>query len=1647
MLSQHHQHGHHANLYESILLAEGGLGGMGGGMGPAGVGGGGSMMGGGAGGGGGGGGKGGGYAMGGMGGLGGAGGGAGAGGSGRREEKGGGHVVEFSADQHGSRFIQQKLEMATDAEKELVFCEVLPRALSLMTDVFGNYVIQKFFEHGLDSHRAALAAELKGHVLALGLQMYGCRVIQKALEVLPLPQQLEIIAELEGSVMRCVRDQNGNHVIQKCIECVPPAHIASIVNSFYGQVVALSTHPYGCRVIQRVLEHCTEEQKQRGVMDEIMRSTCSLAQDQYGNYVVQHVLEHGSEDERNVIITKLAGQIVTMSQHKFASNVIEKCLQYGGPAQKQLLLSEMLGRTDENEPLQAMMKDQFGNYVVQKVLETCSEQQREMVLGRIRVHLHTLKKFTYGKHIVARVEKLLAAGGRMQSRAERERVMAPSYVGPPGGGFTGAGFSGGGNVAGMGSRSGGSTSSGAGGAAGQAGGMMNSLPEEPLPKLGGSRQGTRERLFDRDDQSLKYKGVQKHVRGWLVKYASRGKTVVLGVRPTQEEAASLYDKFAYKVHGNAETLNLGLTLAEKRALDALSDREFLAIIKKDNFNLSFRKGWSSNYIGVSWYEDYGGWVAQVNMGGITRKIKRSKTEEVAAAAVDRALLRRDGDRAITNAMIFGGCIKVETLMDLEGLRDAVILSRVAEMEGGASAKSVSIVPATQLPSGSELVAGWAGKLRWGVMHNKDKGVWEMVLYIGPKPFLRGRTQLGDEAARLYDRMAYKFRGTTAVLNFGLSAAEKLELEQMTKDDFHLHLRKRFVRSFRSRSCPSIYKGVKWGPQEQKWIAAIRVGNRFSKIGLYDAEEEAAAAYDRTIVEVRGVHVMTNAKFVDGLNHAQVTVTEIPIKGQEEAFIRAAGGGVGGEGRRGGGRGGHRRGRGRGRPPITHLAREERRNRLVASLGGSAEAAKLGITGGDGAGAAGDGAGAAAELGAGAAEGEGGGGEGEGEGEGGAVGDGSGGGGKEEWVPPQRAEELEQIEEWMANEWEQGEIVGWMDGVAPGGEERGLSTLAPAGAAAGGDAGGAGEGGAKEKGDGEEEGSLAIDLEMAGLDDGDDAAGGGEGGGDADGDWEEFCETTAREVAEGAGAGGAEDGGDGTGAGGSGGAGKKGAGGKGGEVGADELGNAHASVEQLLAAAEAGPGGGAGAAGGGAGGRGRGRGTERKRRMMGEGGGDAHGRDWMDTVEGDDDKTDGEGGGEGRGGGEGGGGDGSKTPAKGPGQEGDAGAITPAQDPSRLPLTPGSAPSTLQISTISTLAAPTSSSGGPDSSGLQAYSGKRPRGRPRIHEHPEEEKNRLSEKYMGVEFKGRTRAWEAFLMSGQRRYNYGQRYTEEEAARLHDKVAYRLKGPTAPTNFDLSEEDKARLDSMTVEEFLTHVRRTNVSSVFQGRRGSSLFKGVSWMPDKQRWAALIKLDHGKVRKIGLYTTEEDAAAAYDRALIDRDGPEALTNERFFRSLDDDALDRLLQSRRSRDESCNWKERAKYFLDNIDKLGHKSKRARAPSPVGARGLVGGGGGGPVGSREGEEGPQAGTAAALGGGAISSQKVSQSAAGGRKGRGGGAAGSGRYGGGGMGSGGYGYMGGGVMGGGGGVMGMGGSLGFVPFPYGCYRASSPKPEGHAGF
>ena len=56
-------------------------------------------------------------------------------------------------------------------------------------------------------------------------------------------------------------------------------------------------------------------------------------------------------------------------------------------------------------PLHVMMKDQYANYVVQKMIDVAEPSQRKALMHKIKPHCSTLRKYTYGKHILAKLDK------------------------------------------------------------------------------------------------------------------------------------------------------------------------------------------------------------------------------------------------------------------------------------------------------------------------------------------------------------------------------------------------------------------------------------------------------------------------------------------------------------------------------------------------------------------------------------------------------------------------------------------------------------------------------------------------------------------------------------------------------------------------------------------------------------------------------------------------------------------------------------------------------------------------------------------------------------------------------------------------------------------------------------------------------------------------------------------------------------------------------------------------------------------------------------------------------------------------------------------------------------------------------------------
>ncbi len=72
--------------------------------------------------------------------------------------------------------------------------------------------------------------------------------------------------------------------------------------------------------------------------------------------------------------------------------MLEKCLAHGNDTQIKEMIDEIILKDDQtNDSLLAMVKDKYGNYVVQKMIEAADQKTKENIVKRI-ISSQALKK-------------------------------------------------------------------------------------------------------------------------------------------------------------------------------------------------------------------------------------------------------------------------------------------------------------------------------------------------------------------------------------------------------------------------------------------------------------------------------------------------------------------------------------------------------------------------------------------------------------------------------------------------------------------------------------------------------------------------------------------------------------------------------------------------------------------------------------------------------------------------------------------------------------------------------------------------------------------------------------------------------------------------------------------------------------------------------------------------------------------------------------------------------------------------------------------------------------------------------------------------------------------------------------------------------
>ncbi|CAO0797412.1 unnamed protein product [Mucor circinelloides] len=322
--------------------------------------------------------------------------------------------ITKETDQQASIFMQQKLKCATTEQKQLIFKATLEQAYELMTNRFGNFLIQRQLELGTPEQIEALVQKMKGHVLKLTCEPFGCHVVQRALECVDETSKASLVSELLVRIPETITHKYACHVWQKIFEIrwqySPPPIMKHIHQALENQWDRVALDETGSLVIQNIFENMTETDK-RPILNEVLNNIVSIAKGQWGNWVVQHVLEHAEKsDDREKAFQVVINESVQLSMDQFASKVVEKALRIGGQQFMKKFIHYISSNNANCRPRMALIdiaSDQYGNYVVQWLINNACEDQKVFICRLIKRHMVSLRGSKYGQRVAFLVDKVL----------------------------------------------------------------------------------------------------------------------------------------------------------------------------------------------------------------------------------------------------------------------------------------------------------------------------------------------------------------------------------------------------------------------------------------------------------------------------------------------------------------------------------------------------------------------------------------------------------------------------------------------------------------------------------------------------------------------------------------------------------------------------------------------------------------------------------------------------------------------------------------------------------------------------------------------------------------------------------------------------------------------------------------------------------------------------------------------------------------------------------------------------------------------------------------------------------------------------------------------------------------------------------------
>jgi hypothetical protein len=306
--------------------------------------------------------------------------------------------------QQGCRFLENLIK-TNENSHEIINNIFYPRLywtklLQLCIDLFGNYFVQTMIPKLNYQNLVSFTNLINENLLKLSLNAYGTRVVQALIENIKDNKYnlLTTFTSYLSKIMnKLINDLNGSFVLMHYAEEVKDNEI--IYNFLNNNILEICRKTYSCSALQKFIDIGSNMQKIK-LINNIVNNTNYIIGSQCGLYVFQFIMNKKNYQINDLILQKIIKNVIKLSKQKYSSNVIEKCLETCSPES----VNKLIEIFNNDIVISDLIKDIFGNYVIQKLLIVCTNDKiKSHILTIIASEFSSLSNISFGPKLIKKL--------------------------------------------------------------------------------------------------------------------------------------------------------------------------------------------------------------------------------------------------------------------------------------------------------------------------------------------------------------------------------------------------------------------------------------------------------------------------------------------------------------------------------------------------------------------------------------------------------------------------------------------------------------------------------------------------------------------------------------------------------------------------------------------------------------------------------------------------------------------------------------------------------------------------------------------------------------------------------------------------------------------------------------------------------------------------------------------------------------------------------------------------------------------------------------------------------------------------------------------------------------------------------------------